>query len=83
MKAKGYEINQGDCTGHASLLWVAKNGHDGVLNLLLGRRDLDPERPDKGGNMPLHCRLITCMKGLSRYYNTRREICQSRAQSAR
>ena len=39
MKAKSCEINQGDYTEHSPLLRAAKNGHDRVVKLLLGRRE--------------------------------------------
>ena len=34
IKAGGCEISQGDCAGHALLLWEAENGYDGVVKLL-------------------------------------------------
>jgi len=52
-KAQGCEINQGDCIGYTPLLWAARNGHDGVVRLLLEQEDVDPDRPNDGNNTPL------------------------------
>jgi len=51
--AQSCEINQGDWAGSTPLLWVARNGHDGVVKLLLEREDVDPDRSDKLENTPL------------------------------
>jgi len=44
--APGCEINQGDRVSGTPLLWAAKNGHDRVVKILLGREGVDPEMPD-------------------------------------
>jgi len=53
INAGGCEINQQDCTGSTPLAWVARNGHEGVVKLLLEREDVDPNRPDKYEETPL------------------------------
>ena len=53
MQVKGCEINQGDCAGRAPLVRAVNNEHIGVAKLLLGSRDLDLNRPEKGDNTPL------------------------------
>ena len=51
--AQGCEINARDGAGCTPLLWAAKNGHDGVVRLLLERKDVDPNRPNNRGSTPL------------------------------
>ena len=53
INTKSCEINQGDCGGNTPLQWAAKNGHDGVVKLLLGLEDVDPDRPDNRDSTPL------------------------------
>jgi len=43
---EGCDINQGDCDGNTPLVWAAWSGHEGVVKILLGRDDANPE---KGG----------------------------------
>ena len=32
-----------------SLAWAAQNGHEGVVRMLLGQDDIEPDKPDKNG----------------------------------
>jgi len=43
----------------------AKNGHDGVVKLLLEREDVDPDRPDKQASTPLSWAAGNGYEGLS------------------
>ena len=52
-RAPGCNINQGDRVSRTPLLWAAKNGHDGVVKLLLERGDIGPEMPDQWDSTPL------------------------------
>ena len=52
---EGCDINQTDCTGGTPLLWAAWNGHERVVEILLGRGDIDPDKSDNVGQSPL-CR---------------------------
>ena len=42
-----------DNNGQTPLSWATMNGHDGVVKLLLGRRDVSSDRPDNCGRTPL------------------------------
>ena len=53
MDGRCCEINQQDCVDCTPLSWAARNGHGGVVGLLLGRKDVDPDRPDRRDNTPL------------------------------
>ena len=68
VKAEGCGIGRGDCTSYTPPLWAAENRHDGVVKLLLGPRNLDPDRPDKENNTPLMWGAHNGMKGLPRYF---------------
>jgi len=39
----------GDYGNHISLVWVALNGHTGVVKILLEQRDVNPDEPEKYG----------------------------------
>ena len=48
-----YDINVGDFGGRTALSWAAWNGNEGVVNILLGRREICPDKPDTEGRTPL------------------------------
>ena len=48
-----YDINEGDFWGCVPLAWAARNGHEGVVKILLGRGEIDPDKPDNDGRTPL------------------------------
>jgi len=47
------DIDKGDCWGYTPLAWAAKNGHDGVVGVLLGHEEVNPNRTDNWGQTPL------------------------------
>jgi len=49
------DINQTDCTGSAPLVWAALNGHEGVVEILLGRDDINPDQRGMYSRTPLWC----------------------------
>jgi len=48
-----YTVNQQDFTGSTPLAWAARNGHGGVVKLLLELENVDPNRVDKYNRTPL------------------------------
>jgi len=53
VEAEGCDINQRDCLGNTPLLWAANSGHEGVVKILLGRDDVNPDKPATWGLTPL------------------------------
>jgi len=49
----GCDINKMDFWGITPLSWAARNGHEGVVKILLGRDDVNPDKPDINGRTPL------------------------------
>jgi len=47
------DINEGDFSGCTPLAWAARNGHQEVVGVLLGRGEVNPEKPDNDGRTPL------------------------------
>jgi len=63
-EGKGCNINQMDCGGNTPLVWAAGNGHEGVVEILLGRDDVDPDRPDNVGITPLQGAALSGHEGV-------------------
>jgi len=48
-----YDINEGDFSGRTPLAWAAHNGDEEVVKILLGREEVNPDKPDIEGLTPL------------------------------
>ena len=48
-----HDTNEGDFSGRGPLTWAARNGHEGVVKILFGRGDINPDKPDDGDRIPL------------------------------
>ena len=46
-EVEGRNINQNDSMGDRPLAWAAANGHEGVVKILLGRDNINPDKPGK------------------------------------
>jgi len=55
MEVEGCDINQEDCIGNTPLGWAACNGHEGVVEILLGEDHISADKPDMDGQTPLCC----------------------------
>ena len=53
IEMKCYDLNGGDYCGRTPLTWAAWNGQEGVVKMLLGRAEVNPDQPDEGGRTPL------------------------------
>ena len=53
IEVEGCDINQGDHEDNAPLTWAACNGHERVVEILLRRGDVSPDKPGEGGKTPL------------------------------
>jgi len=54
LEMKEWDINATDCMGSTALTWAARNGHEGVVKILLERADANPDKADtKYGRTPL------------------------------
>jgi len=53
IEARGSDINGEGYEGHTPLSWAAHNGHEEVVKILLGREEVNPNKPDKDGRTPL------------------------------
>ena len=47
------DTEQRNSMGDTPLAWAAGNGHEGVVEILLGRDDIDPNKPGRDGQTPL------------------------------
>ena len=69
-----YDINEGDFSGCGSLSWAARNGHEGVAKILLGREEVNPERPDNGDRTPLSYAAGKGHEGVAKMLLGREEV---------
>ena len=53
VEVEGYNIKQKDSMNHTPLGWAARNGHEGVVRVLLSRDGIDPDKPGEYGMTPL------------------------------
>ena len=48
-EVEGCDIKQKNSTRYTPLGWAAENGHEEAVRILLGRDDIDPDKPDQYG----------------------------------
>ena len=48
-----FDTNEGDFSGYTPLAWAARNGHEEVVEVLLGREEVNPNKPDDRDKTPL------------------------------
>ena len=53
LQTEGCDINQLDCGGSTPLIWAGRNGHEGVVEILLGRIEVNPDKPGDDGRTQL------------------------------
>jgi len=49
------DINKEYWSENVLLMWAARNGHAGVVKILLGREDVIPDIPNEDCLIPLYC----------------------------
>ena len=69
VEMEGCNINQEDCMGNTPLTWAAYNGHEGVVEILLGRDGINPNKRDVGGQTPLCCAAQSGHEGAVKCYS--------------
>ena len=69
-----YGINEGDHWGYTPLAWAACNGHEEVVKLLLGRREVNPDKSNHYGETPLSCAAQGGYEGMAKLLLGRREV---------
>ena len=69
-----YDINGRDFWGTTPLVWAARNGHEGVVNILLGREEVNPDKPDDGDWTPLTHAAESGHEGVVKILLAREEV---------
>ena len=70
----GCDINEVDFSGGGSLAWASRNGHEGVVKLLLGREEVNPDKPDNYGRTPLSFAVKNGREGVVKLLLGREEV---------
>ena len=55
VEMEGCDINQKDFIGNTPLTWATCNGHEGVVEILLGRDNINLNKQGIGSQTPLYC----------------------------
>jgi len=74
VEMEGCDINPMDCGGSTPLVWAARNGHEGVVKILLARDDVSPEKPDNNGESPLSGAAVNGHEGVVRTLLGREDV---------
>jgi len=74
IKDEGYKVDQQDCGGSTPLAWAARNGHEGVVKILLERKNVDLNRPDVYDMTPLGWAAIEGHEGVIKLLLEREDI---------
>jgi len=78
IEMKCYDINRTDQVGATPLTWAAHNGHEGVVELLLGRRDVIPDMPDNKGRTPFSYAVERGYGGVAKLLLGRKDVIPDR-----
>ena len=60
--------------GRTPLSWAARNGHEGIVKLMLGRKDVDPDSSNKYGRTPLSCAAENGNEGVVKLLLGRKDV---------
>ena len=74
VETEGCDINRMDCGGSTPLVWAARNGHEGVVELLLSRDDVNPDKPDDEGLTPLSGAALSGHEGVVKIFLGRDDV---------
>jgi len=69
-----YDINEQDFLGCTPLAWAAHNGHEKVVEILLRRKEVNPDEPDSLGQTPLSHAAWTGHEGVVKLLLGREEV---------
>ena len=58
INVEGCVVDQRDCVGRTPLAWAAINGQEEVVKVLLERKNVDPNHPNKNDRTPLACAAL-------------------------
>ena len=65
LEMKEWDLSAADSIGRTALVWAARMGQEAVVNILLERKDLNPDQPDTGyGRTPLSWAAVSGHKGI-------------------
>jgi len=69
-----YDIDEEDFLGGGPLAWAARNGHEGVVKILLEREEVNPDKPNNNGRTPLSYAALSGHEGVVKILLEREEV---------
>jgi len=69
-----YDINGGDFMGCTPLAWAARNGHEKVVKILVGREEVNPDLTGDGGRTPLSHAAVSGNEGVVKQLLEQEEV---------
>ena len=73
-EAEGCVADMADGRGLTPLAWAAEGGHEGIVKLLLDRKEVNPDSKDKCGQTPLFCAAEGGHEGIVKLLLDRKEV---------
>ena len=73
-EVEGCGANMMDTWGRTPLAWAAESGHEGIVRLLLGRKEVDPNSRDDDGQTPLRQAAMNGHEGIVKLLLDRKEV---------
>ena len=64
IRVEGCDINQRDCVDNTPLVWATLKGHERVVEVLLKRGDVGPDKPGRFSQTPLWCATVNGYEGV-------------------
>ena len=80
LEIKEWNVNAVDCSGSTALIWAARKGHEGVVNILLERAHIDPNKADaEDGRTPLNWAAAKGQEGVVKTLLGREDVDPNKA----
>jgi len=75
LEMREWEVNAADCMGNTALIWAARRGQEEIVNVLLERKDVNPDHTDRQyGRTPLTWAIMAGCEGVVKVLLARKDV---------